>query len=600
VLGTGVSSGSPHTVSPRTIVVSLTDRGAALAHRLPWEHHQGDLAATVRESWPVVGRLVLVCATGIAVRVVGPLLAGKDADPAVVCVDDAGRWAVALAGGHRGANDLAREVAALLDADAVVSTATEAAGLPGLDTLLGFTARGDVAGVTRAWLDGTPPTLDAGDLPGWPVPAALGSLALAAGPAADRPVVRVTDRSDSSAGPAQPKKGVVVLCPRTLVVGVGASSGADPEGLAELVDEALTRAGLAEDAVGAVATIDLKAGEPAINALARRFGVALATHAAERLAAVPVPNPSEVVAAAVGTASVCEAAALLAAGPGAELVVAKRRSDDATVAVARRHRPEGHLAVVGLGPGDASLRTPAASAAVRHADAVIGYGPYVDQCRDLLGPHQEVVRSTLGAEAERCAEALRRAAAGRRVALVCSGDAGVYAMAPLVHELATEHGDPPITVVPGVTAALAAAAVLGSPLGHDHAAVSLSDLLTPWPEIERRLHAVAEGDFVVSLYNPRSRRRTSQLGRALEILAAHRPRGCPTAVVADAGRPGQRVVRSTLDTLDPEAVDMVSLVVVGASATRWIGDRMVTPRGYGPAPAASLTDAATASGVPSP
>jgi cobalt-precorrin 5A hydrolase/precorrin-3B C17-methyltransferase len=155
-------------------------------------------------------------------------------------------------------------------------------------------------------------------------------------------------------------------------------------------------------------------------------------------------------------------------------------------------------------------------------------------------------------------------------------------------------------VVPGVTAALAAAAVLGSPLGHDHAAVSLSDLLTPWPEIEARLHAVAEGDLVVSLYNPRSRRRTSQLGRALEILAAHRPPGCPAAVVAEASRPGQRVVRTTLDTLDPEAVDMVSLVVVGASATRWIGDRMVTPRGYRPAPAVTATDAAAASGVPSP
>jgi cobalt-precorrin 5A hydrolase/precorrin-3B C17-methyltransferase len=153
-------------------------------------------------------------------------------------------------------------------------------------------------------------------------------------------------------------------------------------------------------------------------------------------------------------------------------------------------------------------------------------------------------------------------------------------MASLVCELAAGFGDPPVTVVPGVTAALAAAAVLGAPLGHDHAAVSLSDLLTPWPLIEQRLQAVADGDFTVSLYNPRSKRRTGQLDRALATLAGRRPPGTPAAIVTDAGRPGQRVIRTTLADLDPEAVDMLSLVVIGSTTTRWLGDRMVTPRGY--------------------
>jgi cobalt-precorrin 5A hydrolase/precorrin-3B C17-methyltransferase len=262
------------------------------------------------------------------------------------------------------------------------------------------------------------------------------------------------------------------------------------------------------------------------------------------------------------------------------LIVEKRRSADATVAVARRARPEGHLAVVGLGPGDPALRTPAAAAGVRHADVVIGYGPYVDLAADLLDAHHAVVRSPIGAETERCTEALRRAATGERVALVCSGDPGVYAMASLVCELAPNHGDPPVTIVPGVTAALAAAAVLGAPLGHDHAAVSLSDLLTPWRVIERRLKAVADGDFTVSLYNPRSKRRTAQFDAALEILARRRAPETPAAIVTDAGRPGQRVVRTTIADLDPEQVDMLSLVVVGSATTRWQGDRMVTPRGY--------------------
>jgi cobalt-precorrin 5A hydrolase/precorrin-3B C17-methyltransferase len=348
--------------------------------------------------------------------------------------------------------------------------------------------------------------------------------------------------------------------------------------LHRLAVETLAEAGLSVDAVGCVATVDRKAAEPAIVELAAALGVPLRAFPADVLAAVPVPNPSGIVEAAVGTPSVAEAAALVAAG-GA-LVVEKRRSNEATVAVARRAGPEGYLAVVGLGPGDPALRTPAAAAAVRHADVVVGYGPYVDLAGDLLAAHHAVVRSPIGAETTRVTDALSRAAAGERVALVCSGDPGVYAMASLVCELAPAHGDPPVTVVPGVTAALATAAVLGAPLGHDHAAVSLSDLLTPWPVIERRLRAVAEGDFTVSLYNPRSKRRTAQLDRALEILAASRPAKTPAAIVTDVGRPAQRVIRTTLAGLDPEQVDMLSLVVVGSSTTRWLGDRMVTPRGY--------------------
>ena len=277
-----------------------------------------------------------------------------------------------------------------------------------------------------------------------------------------------------------------------------------------------------------------------------------------------------------------EAAALAAAGPDAVLVGEKMVSGsrDSTVALARRRGPAGHLAVVGLGPGRPDQRTPQATAAVRHAGVVIGYGPYVDQAADLLRPAQEVIRSPIGAETDRVRDALTRASAGACVALVCSGDAGVYALASLVCELAPEVGDPPVTVVPGVTAALAGSAVLGAPLGHDHASVSLSDLLTPWEAIVRRLRAVAEADFVVSLYNPRSARRTAQLPEALAILAAHRPPDTPAAVLTDIGRPGQTVHRTSISRLDPDSVGMMSLVIVGSSRTQWVAGRMVTPRGY--------------------
>jgi cobalt-precorrin 5A hydrolase/precorrin-3B C17-methyltransferase len=189
-----------------------------------------------------------------------------------------------------------------------------------------------------------------------------------------------------------------------------------------------------------------------------------------------------------------------------------------------------------------------------------------------------VLASGLGAEEERARTALEQARLGHAAALVCSGDAGLYAMASPTLEMGAGGVD--VEVVPGVTAALAAAALVGAPLGHDHALVSLSDLNTPWPAIEHRLQAVAEADLVVALYNPRSRRRTWQLPKALGILGAHRPPDTPVTVVTDATRESEQVLVTALAGLDPETVTMRSVVLVGASTTRVVDGRVVTPRGY--------------------
>lgn len=544
--------------------VSVTEAGRALAGRLPYEHVSGRRASEVVPArWGSVDGFVLFLATGAAVRIVAPLLAGKATDPAVVCVDEAGRFAVALCGGHGGgANALARTVAATLGATAVVTTATDAVGVPSLDQLPGFVATGDVAAVTRALLDGRRPVVDSPLA--WPLPAGL----RAGGEGPERIVV--TDR----VVPASP--GTVALHPPSLVMGVGASTGAPSEEVRELVDEALTGAGLSPASVAEVATIDRRALDEAVVAL----GLPVRPFPAAALAAVDVPSPSPVVQAAVGTASVAEAAALLAAGPGAELVVAKQVAPHATVAVARRAGPRGRLAVVGLGPGGPAHRTPAAEAALRRAEMVIGYGPYVDACADLLTPSQEVVRSPIGDETVRAKQAVAEAEGGRRVALVCSGDAGIYAMASLALEVAGDSGVE-VDVVPGVTAALAAAALLGAPLGHDHAVISLSDLLTPWPAIEQRLRAAAAADLAVALYNPRSRGRTWQFDAALRILLEHRSPSTPVGIVTDAARPGQAVRLTTLGEVDEGDVGMTTCVIVGSSTTRLVGGRMVTPRGYG-------------------
>jgi precorrin-3B C17-methyltransferase/precorrin-6y C5,15-methyltransferase (decarboxylating) CbiE subunit/precorrin-6Y C5,15-methyltransferase (decarboxylating) CbiT subunit len=371
-----------------------------------------------------------------------------------------------------------------------------------------------------------------------------------------------------------------------LVLGVGCSSMATGEESARLVAEALGELGLTVGEVDRVATIDRRADHPAVTGL----GADVVTFTAEQLAGVPVPSPSPVVERAVGTPSVAEAAALLAAGPGAELLRAKHAGPTVTVAVARRDTPasgraershdrQGHLAVVGLGPGDARHRTPAAVEALRAAEVVIGFGPYVDQCAELVRPDQRVIRSAMGDEAARATDAIRRAAAGERVVLVSSGDPGVFAMASVTLELAAELApDLTVTVVPGVTAGQASAALAGAPLAHDHAVISLSDRLTPWGAIEARLRAAAASDLAVALYNPRSRQRADHLDRARAILLEHRSPDTPVVVATNTARAGEAVATTTLAGLDTALVDMNTIVIVGSSATAVIGDRVVTRR----------------------
>ncbi|MER6694020.1 precorrin-3B C(17)-methyltransferase [Streptomyces minutiscleroticus] len=546
--------------------------GAAARDRLAaaWPErvrvYEGPVGDAVRRAFGECERLVCFLATGAVVRLVAPLLGDKASDPGIVCVDEAGRFAVSLVGGHGGgANDLAREVGAVLGAEPVVTTATDAVDLPGLDTL-GLPVEGDVAGVTRALLDGEPVALAAETA--WPLPP------LPVG-TEGRYTLRVTDRAVEPAGRE------AVLRPPTLVVGVGASRDVPAEEVLELIGAALRDAGLSPASVAELATVDAKAGEPGLVAAAERLGVPLVAHPADELAAVDVPNPSGAPLAAVGTPSVAEAAALVRGG---ELLVPKRKSERAdgrpamaTCAVARR-AARGRLAVVGLGPGARDLLTPRAREELRRASVLVGLDQYVDQIRDLLRPGTRILESGLGAEEERARTAVAEAGKGQAVALIGSGDAGVYAMASPA--LAEASGDIDVVGVPGVTAALAAGAVLGAPLGHDHVSISLSDLHTPWEVIERRVRAAAEADLVVTFYNPRSRGRDWQLPKALAVLAEHREPTTPVGVVRNASRADESSRLTTLADLDPATVDMMTVVTVGNTATREIAGRMVTPRGY--------------------
>jgi precorrin-3B C17-methyltransferase len=238
--------------------------------------------------------------------------------------------------------------------------------------------------------------------------------------------------------------------------------------------------------------------------------------------------------------------------------------------------------VVGLGPGAREAMTAQALEAIRRAEVVVGYDGYFAGVADLVGG-KECLALPLTQEVERARLAVERLRAGQTVCVISSGDPGVYAMAGLVLECAAADEAPrldDVVIVPGVSAVNAAAALLGAPLGHDFAVVSLSDLLTPWDVIERRLRAAAEADFVLALLNPKSRRRDWQYRRAQEILAQHRPPETPVGVVRNAYRPGQAVEITTVAHMGEAAVDMFTTVIVGSSQTRRFGSVVVTPRGY--------------------
>jgi cobalt-precorrin 5A hydrolase / precorrin-3B C17-methyltransferase len=532
--------------------------------------YEGKAKEALHRAWNECDSIVLFLATGAAVRLIGPLLESKHRDPGVVTVDDAGNFAVAFCGGHEGgANALAARVAETLGGTPVITTASDAVGVPALDSLgeelgLRLERSSELASVGAALASGEEVSLVTDRR--WP----LGPLPenVVRTDEWETPLILISDRLVEMPHPA------VVYRPPSLVAGVGCSRGAGVEEILGLLRRSLAEAGLAEKSVTALASIDVKRDEAGLLQAAEKLEVQVYFHPAEALSVVETPNPSEVVRGAVGTPSVAEAAVV---SSGAELVLEKRKSASVTVAIGRLP-VRGRLALVSLGPGEDTLLPPLAREALATSELVVGLEQYVERIRHLLRPGTRVLTLPIGNEVERAELALSEARAGGSVALVSSGDVGIYAMASPALELADEDVD--VVVVPGVTAAQAAASLLGSPLGHDHCSVSLSDLLTPWGVIQDRVRAAAEGDFVVALYNPRSKGRDWQLGKVKEILLGYRPPDTPVGIVKDAYRPTQQIILTDLASLRPEDVDMLTIVLVGSSQTRVVAWRMVTPRGY--------------------
>ncbi|MDC0224218.1 precorrin-3B C(17)-methyltransferase [Deltaproteobacteria bacterium] len=597
------------------------------------------LAVLFSEGTAIIG----VCASGILIRGVARCLGNKQNEPPLVAVAEDGTSVVPLLGGHRGANALARNIGKLIGITPAITTAGDLRfGIALDEPPQGFVLANpeDVKVFTAELLAGESVMLSQGTNPITRglvkaeknvVPEYMAGiykwLEESSLSFEENAKLRITLSPDPILGNAKH----LVYNPvsekpaNNVVVGVGCERGTESEELMELVLKALVKNEIAQERVALVVSLDLKSDEPAIHLLAAYFTEISGSECPVRFfdaatleAQVPdLENPSEIVFREVGCHGVAEGAALAAVEASGssnsirKLLVPKIKSAKATCAVAELDdltdpkkigRAQGTLFVVGIGPGSSEWRIPETEQMLRKATDWVGYGLYLDLISELYNG-QKLHYFDLGEEELRVQHSLELAAQGKTVALISSGDPGIYAMSSLVFEM-LEIGNSSssaknyakentvaewqrinVEVSPGISAIQAASARIGAPLGHDFCTISLSDLLTSWETIERRIHAAAEGDFVIAFYNPVSRRRTTQLLQAKKILLKHRLVATPVIIARNLGREEEKIKVVSLENLDPAQVDMLTVVLVGSSQSRSVQFpngvvKVYTPRGY--------------------
>ncbi|MDX9674934.1 precorrin-3B C(17)-methyltransferase [Pseudomonas zeae] len=520
-----------------------------------------EFGTTLRALYQQDTPIIALCAAGIVIRTLAPLLLEKGAEPAVLAVAEDGSAVVPLLGGLGGVNVMARDIAAGLQIAAAITTSGELrfgtcllnppTGYALGDLELGKRFVSDLLAGHNVRIEGAAPWLDQAQLP--------------EDPQAQRSIHVGSVAREASANE-------LLIYPRSVALAVSAET-AD---LANAVRRALQQAQIAVQSLACLLASETQMAAPVLREAALELGVPLRFVAAqsdiETLARAAVPEAKVVVS------------------HGMAIAVAEQPLEVSSIG-----RPRGRLAVIGLGPGAAELMVPAVKAELARATDVLGYETYVR----MAGPFRDdqVQHCTDNREEmQRARHAFRLAAEGRSVIVVSSGDPGVFAMAAAVLEALHESTDPAwhsvdLEMLPGVSASLATAAQAGAPLGHDFCVMSLSDNLKPWSIIEKRLDLAAEADLALAFYNPISRARPWQLGRALEIVAQHRAPETPVVLGRDIGRPGQTLRTTTLGALTPEQVDMRTMVLIGSSTTCTFprGDGGVwvyTPRWYGEKPGA--------------
>ena len=538
--------------------------------------------------------LIAIMASGAIIRLLADVLVDKHSEPPVLAIAEDSSSVVPLLGGHHGANEIAKQLADALQSHAAITTAG--------DLRFGLALDNPPEGWTLVNPENAKPVM-AALLGGEDV--RLQGRYLNAAKWLMESNLPLDDDGECVISIAELEREYLPLelmfHPKRHVIGIGCERDTPSAEVIDLVEKVLSENAIPKTCIAGIASIDLKADEVAIHAAAKYLNVPVWFYSAAVLEEETprLIHPSDVVFTEVGCHGVSEGAALASVGKDGELIIPKVKSKRATVAIARSQeivemnelgRKRGRLFVVGIGPGQNAWRSPEVSRMVQEASDLVGYSLYLDIISEIS---EGKIRHDfdLGKEEDRVRHAMELAGEGKDVALVCSGDAGIYAMATLVFELLADGGLSDaasriaIEVSPGISALQAAAARAGAPLGHDFCTISLSDLLTPWEAIQMRVKAAAEGDFVIAFYNPVSKRRRTQLEYAKGVLLEHRPDNTPVILATNLGREGELVRVVPLVELDINEVDMLTVVIVGSSETTTVdtGDGktwVYTPRGY--------------------
>ncbi|MBH69106.1 MAG: precorrin-3B C(17)-methyltransferase [Rhodospirillaceae bacterium] len=528
--------------------------------------------------------IVFVGALGILIRLLAPSIAQNIKGAAVVVIAEDSSSIIPALGGHKGANKLAREIGTLLNIEAAITTASDihfgialdsppqGYHLANLKNYKDFMAK--LLSGEEIVVEGNLPWIEDSTLP----ISSDGTLII---------------KSGYTILPESPS--MLTYYTECLAVGIGCERGVSNEEILTLVQTTLKKNQLAQESIAVIASIDLKMDESAINYLSAALNRPVRYFDAVSLERLTprLENPSRIVYNEVGCHGVAEAAALAAAGVESQLIVPKTKSAKATCAIATSSNvidanaigcPRGKLFIVGIGPGKSDWLTPEAKNYIEKASDLVGYSLYITLLGNL-GNTKNKHLFKLGEEKQRALTALDLAASGREVALISSGDPGIYAMASLVFDCLeefnrTEWRRIEIIVSPGISAFQACAAMAGAPLGHDFCSISLSDLLTPWATIERRLISACKGDFVIALYNPVSQKRRQQFHKAIHLVKKFRSGQTPVAIGQSLGRPLEDLIISELDDIELHPIDMLSIIIIGNSQTRIVNKKIYTPRGY--------------------
>ena len=546
---------------------------------------------------------LFVMATGIVVRIIAPLLESKLKDPAVMVMDEAGCHLISLISGHLGgANALTETLARIAGADPVITTATDVGGITAFDSLaqrMGARVepREAIKRTATALLEEKPVAMIC--------PSPLFNALRDEFPAVTHfPSLEPDRLRDFEAFcvisefledlPRDLRFRGLFIRPPTLALGIGCNRGTSREEIDGAVREVLKRFRLSPLSVRCVATVNRKADEAGLLDLARAWKVPLKFYAPEELNAISEGTPglspdSPHAVKHLGVRGVAEPAALRAGGEGARLIVPKQKIGNVTVAVARGPFPrlakqKGTLSIVGIGPGDSRYLTLHARHILRAAEVIAGYTRYIALLGSLV-KGKTIIQTGMTKEIDRVRAAIAMAESGKRVALVASGDAGIYGLAGLALEMVSESkADIQVEISPGITAAVSAASVVGAPLTNDYITLSLSDLLTPTETVLARIRSSAASGLVTVVYNPKSKKRTRLIARLQAEFLAFRSPETPVAVITHALREGQRAILTDLASFLGEEIDMNSIVIIGNAETVIVetpmGRRMVTRRGY--------------------